>query len=55
MPLLHIADNHRIVLCEQNIQEFREILVRKAPQFLQNAEILLAEMSFELIPIVNHL
>lgn len=52
--LLYIADNHYIVLCERNIAELRDILKRKAPKFLPDAEVLLAEMSYELIPAVEH-
>lgn len=52
--LLYIADHHEIVLCDQNIAELREILKRKAPQFLPDAEVLLAEMSYELIPGIEH-
>lgn len=52
--LLHIADNHEIVLCDRNITELRDILGRKAPKYLPDAEVLLAEMSYELIPAVDH-
>ena len=52
--LLYIADNHEMVLCDRNIIEIREILKRKAPQFLPDAEVLLAEMSYELIPAIDH-
>lgn len=52
--LLYIADNHEIVLCDRNVTELREILKRKAPQFLADAEVLLAEMSYELIPAVDY-
>lgn len=52
--LLYIADNHHIVLCDRNIAELRDILKRKAPKFLPDAEVLLAEMSYELIPAVEH-
>ena len=48
------ADNHEIVLCDRNIAELRDILNRKAPKFLPDAEVLLAEMSYELIPAVDH-
>ena len=47
--LLYIADNHEIILCE-----LRDILGRKAPKYLPDAEVLLAEMSYELIPAVDH-
>lgn len=43
-----------MVLCDRNITELWDILRRKAPDFLPDAEVLLAEMSYELIPAVNH-
>ena len=52
--LLYIADNHEMVLCDRNIIEIREILKRKAPKLLPDAEVLLAEMSYELIPAIDH-
>ena len=52
--LLYIADNHEIILCDRNISELRDILGRKAPKYLPDAEVLLAEMSYELIPAVDH-
>ena len=47
--LLYIADNHEIVLCDRNIAELRDILGRKAPKYLPDAEVLLldgADLSF---------
>lgn len=52
--LLYISANHEIVLCDRNIIELRDILKRKAPKFLPDAEVLLVEMSYELIPAVDH-
>lgn len=52
--LLYIADNYDIVLCDRNLVELRDILKRKAPQFLPDMEVLLAELSYELIPAVDH-
>lgn len=52
--LLHITENHNIVLCDQNIAELREVLQRKQPDKLPDAEVLLAEMSYELIPAAYH-
>lgn len=46
--LVYIAENHEMVLCDQNLAELREVLSRKAPQTLPDAEVLLAELSFEL-------
>ena len=52
--LLYVAEHHSIVLCDRNIAELRDILERKAPQYLPDAEVLLAELSYELIPAVDH-
>ena len=43
-----------MVLCDRNIAELRDILNRKAPKYLPDAKVLLAEMSYELIPAVDH-
>lgn len=51
--LIRAAEEHDIVLCERNISELRTILMRKAPKFLPDAEVLLAEMSYELIPEIH--
>jgi predicted nucleic acid-binding protein len=34
--------------------ELREILNRKAPKYLPDAEVLLAELHYELIPAIDH-
>ena len=39
--LLYIAQNHEMVLCDRNIAELRDILNRKAPKYLPDAEVLL--------------
>lgn len=52
--LLYVADNHEIVLCDRNIAELRDILKRKAPKYLPDAEVLFAELSYELIPSVDY-
>ena len=52
--LLYIVDNHEMVLCDRNIVELRDILRRKKPELLPDAEVLLAEMSYELIPAIDH-
>lgn len=48
--LLKVAEDHELVLSEQNLIEFREVIKRKAPEHLSNAEALLVELSYELIP-----
>lgn len=48
--LIYTAENHDMILCDQNLTEFREVLNRKVPQSLPDAEVLLTELSYELIP-----
>lgn len=52
--LIYVAEHHKMVLCDRNIYELREVLGRKAPKALPDAEVLLAELSYELIPAVYH-
>ncbi len=52
--LMRVVDYHELVLCDRNLTEIRDILKRKAPKFLPDAEVLLAELSYELIPAVDH-
>ena len=52
--LMRVIDEHELVLCDRNITELRDILQRKAPAFLPDAEVLFAELSYELIPAVTY-
>ena len=52
--LLYITQCHDMVICDRTLTELHDILSRKAPQYLADAEVLLAEMSYELIPAVDH-
>lgn len=52
--LLHASGCHEMVLCDRNISELREVLKRKAPRVLPDAEVLLAELSYELIPSIDN-
>lgn len=52
--LIYTAENHEMVLCDQNLTELREVLSKKAPQSLLDAEVLLTELSYELIPAALH-
>ncbi|MGI6671421.1 MAG: putative toxin-antitoxin system toxin component, PIN family [Christensenellales bacterium] len=52
--VLHVVEHHEMVLCDRNILELRDILNRKAPKYLPDAEVLLAELSYDLIPAVDH-
>jgi predicted nucleic acid-binding protein len=51
--LLYIADNHELILCDRNITEMRDVIRRKTPDVLADAEVFLAELSYELIPSVE--
>ena len=48
------ADEHSVILCDQNIFELKEILRRKAPKAVPDAEVFLAEFQYELIPAVDN-
>ena len=52
--LFRAVDYHELVLCDRNISELRDILARKAPKYLPDAEVLIAELPYELIPAVDH-
>ncbi len=52
--LIYTAENHEMILCAQTLTELREVLNKKAPQSLPDAEVLLTELSYELIPAVPH-
>lgn len=52
--LVYTAENHEMVLCDQNLTEFREVLNRKAPLALPDAEVLLTELAYDLIPAAPH-
>lgn len=52
--LVYTTENHEMILCDQNLIELRSVLERKAPQALSDAEVLLTELSYELIPAAPH-
>ena len=52
--LLLVTEQHELVLCDRNIRELKEVLRRKLPRLLPDLEVLLAELSYELIPEINH-
>ena len=51
--LLYVASNHELILCDRNVTEMREVIKRKTPEILADAEVFLAELSYELIPSVE--
>ena len=47
--LLYITKHHDVVLCDHNICEFREVIKRKKPDKLPDAEAFLEEFPYELV------
>ena len=47
--LKHVVDDHDLFLCKQNVEELREIIARKAPEYLPSLADFLAALSFTLI------
>ena len=47
--LLYIADNHELVLCDYIIMEIRDVVARKRPDLLADIDVLLAQLSYELV------
>lgn len=47
--LLHIASKHDLVLCDHIISEIRDVVSRKRPDLLNDFEILLTQLSYELV------
>ncbi len=41
--LLRASEYHDMVLCDRNLYELRDVLRRKVPEVLPDAEVLLAE------------
>ena len=48
--LFYIIEQHELILCDYIISELREVVSRKRPDLLADIDVLLAELSFELIP-----
>ena len=53
--LLYIVQNHKMVLCEQNISELRDILQRKAPEKLPVMDVFLNALAYDLIPAIDYI
>jgi len=44
IALLHVVKYHSMILCDRNIYELRDILSRKAPHMLADAEVFSLDM-----------
>ncbi|MDR2695185.1 MAG: putative toxin-antitoxin system toxin component, PIN family [Deltaproteobacteria bacterium] len=47
--LLHIASNHDLVLCDHIVTEIRDVVSRKRPDLSGDCDVLLAQLSYELV------
>jgi putative PIN family toxin of toxin-antitoxin system len=47
--LLLIADNHELILCDHIIAEIRDVVARKRSDLLGDVDILLAQLSYDLV------
>lgn len=47
--LLHIANNHELVLCDHIVKELREVVSRKRPDLLVEVDMFLEQLTYELI------
>lgn len=52
--LFKASNEHAIVLCNQNIDELKEILKRKSPLHLADLDCFLASFQYELIPAITN-
>ena len=44
--LLYAAKHHELILCDRIIAEMRDVIKRKTPDVLTDAEVFLAELSY---------
>lgn len=47
--LLLVADQHELVLCDHIIAEVRNVVARKRPDLLGDVDVLLAQLSYDLV------
>lgn len=47
--LLHISEKHTLVLCDHIVAEIRDVVSRKRPDLLADVDILLAQLSCEMV------
>jgi putative PIN family toxin of toxin-antitoxin system len=47
--LLHIADNHELVLCNHIVAEIRDVVSRKRPDLFDDIDALLTQLSYDLV------
>lgn len=52
--MLHVSDFHEMMICDRSIYEFYNTIQRKVPEKIPDAEVFLAELTYELIPAVEN-
>ena len=50
LALRHVVENHDLFLCQQNIDELRTIIVKKAPELLVHLDDFFSALPFTRIP-----
>ena len=48
--LFNIVENHTLILCDYIIAELRDVIARKRPDLLADIDLLMAKLSYELVP-----
>ena len=51
--LFHVANNHDLVLCDDNIDELRRIAIEKFPHVRADIDLFLTELTYELITAID--
>lgn len=46
---MHIADKHELVLCDHIVAKIRDVVARKRPDLLADVDVLLAQLSYEMV------
>lgn len=47
--LLHVANNHELILCDHIVVEIRDVVARKRSDLLADVDVLLAQLPHELV------
>jgi len=48
--LFYIVEHHNLILCDYIISELRKVVSKKRPDLLADIDVLMAKLSYELIP-----
>ena len=48
--LFYIVEHHTLILCDYIISELRDVVSRKRPDLVADIDVLMAKLSYELVP-----